>query len=171
MIAIKAFHCEKRQSKKRKFTPKGCLFNTESQALSPQTFCVRHSKKKKKLFSQFLKEQLVSNSHRRSVSLENDAKQKKNTDAGKRGVGVRQRDVQAKQDERLVKEALTQSQTEEQEGLLGVNPPGLVLQQGRQQSDLCLPALLNVRVRRGRRSSGGRWQSRRCATSRAGQGF
>lgn len=56
-----------------------------------------------------------------------------------------------------VQEPLTQSQTEEQEGLLGMNAPGLVLQQGRQQSDLCLPTLLSVRIRRGRRSSGGRW--------------
>lgn len=36
---------------------------------------------------------------------------------------------------------LTQGEAEEQEGLLGVNPPGLVLQQGRQQSHLCLPSL------------------------------
>lgn len=99
------------------------------------------------------------------------SKKKDNTDAGKRGVGVRQQDVRAKQDQRLVEEALTHSQTEEQEGLLGVNPPGLVLQQGRQQSDLCLPALISVSMRRGRRSSGGRWESRGCATSRAGQGF
>lgn len=52
-----------------------------------------------------------------------------------------------------VQEPLTQSQTGEQEGLLGMNPPGLVLQQGRQQSDLGLPALPSVRF--GRRSSGG----------------
>lgn len=55
-----------------------------------------------------------------------------------------------------VQNPLTQSQTEEEEGLLGMNPPGLVLQQGRQQSDLCLSALLNARLGRGRRSSGGR---------------
>lgn len=53
-----------------------------------------------------------------------------------------------------VQEPLTQSQTEEQEGLMGMNPPGLVLQQGRQQSDLCLPALPSARF--GRRISGGR---------------
>lgn len=55
-----------------------------------------------------------------------------------------------------VQNPLTQSQTEEEEGLLGMNPPGLVLQQGRQQSDLFLSALLNGRLGRGRRSSGGR---------------
>lgn len=40
----------KRQSKNRNknFTPNSCLFDIESQALSSQTFCVRHAKNKKK---------------------------------------------------------------------------------------------------------------------------
>lgn len=53
---------------------------------------------------------------------------------------------------------LTQGQAEEQEGLLGVNPPGLVLQQGGQQSHLCLPGLHTVGLGGGRggRRRGGR---------------
>lgn len=47
---------------------------------------------------------------------------------------------------------LTQGQAEEQEGLLAMNPPGLVFQQGGQQADLCLPAVHGT----GRRGSGRR---------------
>lgn len=138
------------KQKKITFPPKSCLFNIESQALSSQTFCAT---KEVKTFSQFLKQQLVFNSHRRSVSLVKGAVQKRTLMPEKREVLLGGRTSKPSKKRGWVQEPLTQSQTEEQEGLLGMNPPGLVLQQGRQQSDLCPLALLNVRIRRGRRSS------------------
>lgn len=59
--------------------------------------------------------------------------------------------------------ALTQGEAEEKEGLLGVNPPGLVLQERRQQSHLCLPSRHAVGL--GGRRGGGR-KGRARATSR-----
>lgn len=60
---------------------------------------------------------------------------------------------------------LTQGEAEEQEGLLGVNPPGLVLQHGGQQSHLRLPSLHIVGLGRG-----GRGGVKVRATSREEQG-
>lgn len=160
VATIKAFRCVNTEAKSKNqnenLTPKVASL-TPNHKLCLLKHPNTHSKtpKKRSLSFSVLKQKLVFSSGLLVWKMMQCKKKKKRTERQEKGkVLLGGRISKPSKKGGRVQEPLTQSHTEEEEGLLGMNPPGLVLQQGRQQSDLCLPALLSGRF--GRRSSGGR---------------